>query len=55
MAFAPDGTLFWAERAGTIKYWQSGGAHVFASVPTVTTEQGGGYSERGPVMSKWRR
>lgn len=27
--------------------WQGGSAHVFATVSTVTTEAGGGYSERG--------
>jgi glucose/arabinose dehydrogenase len=47
LAFAPDGRLFWAERAGTVKVWQNGAAHTFATVPTVTTERGGGYSERG--------
>ena len=47
LAFAPDGRLFWAERSGTVKVWQDGAAHTFATVKTVTTEQGGGYSERG--------
>jgi aldose sugar dehydrogenase len=47
LAFAPDGRLFWAERAGTIKVWQGGAERVFAIVNTVTTEPGGGYSERG--------
>jgi glucose/arabinose dehydrogenase len=47
LAFAPDGRLFWAERSGTIKVWQDGGARTFATVKTVTTERGGGYSERG--------
>ena len=47
LAFAPDGRLFWAERAGTVKVWQDGAARTFAAVPTVTTEPGGGYSERG--------
>ena len=47
LAFAPDGRLFWAERSGTIKVWQDGAAHTFATVKTVTTEPGGGYSERG--------
>ena len=47
LAFAPDGRLFYAERSGNVKVWQDGGAHTFASVTTVTTERGGGYSERG--------
>ena len=47
LAFAPDGRLFYAERAGTIRVWQNGASKVFASVETVTTERGGGYSERG--------
>lgn len=47
LAFAPDGRLFFAERAGTVKVWQDGAAKVFAQVATVTTEPGGGYSERG--------
>jgi glucose/arabinose dehydrogenase len=47
LAFAPDGRLFWAERAGTVKVWQGGAAQVFGAVNTVTTEPGGGYSERG--------
>jgi glucose/arabinose dehydrogenase len=47
LAFAPDGRLFWADRSGTVKVWQNGAAQTFASVQTVTTEPGGGYSERG--------
>lgn len=47
LAFAPDGRLFWTERSGTVKVWQDGAAHDFAHVGTVTTEAGGGYSERG--------
>ena len=47
LAFAPDGRLFWAERSGTVKVWQDGAAKEFARVATVTTEAGGGYSERG--------
>jgi glucose/arabinose dehydrogenase len=47
LAFAPDGRLFWAERSGTVAVWQNGAAHPFATVTTVTTEAGGGYSERG--------
>jgi glucose/arabinose dehydrogenase len=47
LAFAPDGRLFWTERSGTVRVWQDGGSHVFASVATVTTEAGGSYSERG--------
>ena len=47
LAFAPDGRLFWTERSGTVRVWQDGAARDFAHVSTVTTEQGGGYSERG--------
>ncbi|HEY6379533.1 MAG TPA: PQQ-dependent sugar dehydrogenase [Candidatus Dormibacteraeota bacterium] len=47
LAFAPDGRLFWTERGGTVRVWQGGAARAFASVSTVTTEPGGGYSERG--------
>ena len=47
LAFAPDGRLFYAERSGTVRVWQSGSSRVFATVDTVTTEPGGGYSERG--------
>src|SRR5579864_2220128 len=47
LAFAPDGRLFYTERRGTVRVWQSGASHVFATVPTVTIERGGGYSERG--------
>ena len=47
LAFAPDGRLFWAERGGTVRVWQGGTARRFATVSTVTTEPGGGYSERG--------
>ncbi|MGI8608302.1 MAG: PQQ-dependent sugar dehydrogenase [Candidatus Dormibacteria bacterium] len=47
LAFAPDGRLFYAERSGTIRVWQDGKALAFASVPTVTTEALGAYSERG--------
>src|SRR5439155_752402 len=38
LAFAPDGRLFWAERAGTVRVYQDGQAKEFATVPTVTTE-----------------
>ena len=47
LAFAPDGRLFFAERRGTVRVLQDGEVRTFASVPTVTTEAGGGYSERG--------
>jgi glucose/arabinose dehydrogenase len=47
LAFAPDGRLFYAERAGTVQVFQGGQARVFATVSTVTSEAGGGYSERG--------
>jgi aldose sugar dehydrogenase len=47
LAFAPDGRLFFAERSGTVKVFQDGAIKEFAKVPTVTSEPGGGYSERG--------
>jgi glucose/arabinose dehydrogenase len=47
LAFAPDGRLFFTERLGTVRVFQDGAVKEFAKVPTVTTEQGGGYSERG--------
>jgi glucose/arabinose dehydrogenase len=47
LAFAPDGRLFFTERAGTVRVFQGGQSKVFATVTTVTTEPGGGYSERG--------
>ena len=47
LAFAPDGRLFFAERSGTVRVFQDGRTKEFARVPTVTTERGGGYSERG--------
>jgi aldose sugar dehydrogenase len=47
LAFAPDGRLFFTERSGTVRVFQDGAVKEFAKVPTVTTEQGGGYSERG--------
>jgi aldose sugar dehydrogenase len=47
LAFAPDGRLFYAERSGTVRVWQGGKSRVFATVRTVTSERGGGYSERG--------
>ena len=47
LAFAPDGRLFFTERSGTVRVYQGGAARVFATVSTVTTEPGGGYSERG--------
>ncbi|GAC1330576.1 MAG: hypothetical protein NVSMB17_08050 [Candidatus Dormibacteria bacterium] len=47
LAFSPDGRLFFAERAGTIRVFQDGKAMLFARVPTVTTEVLGTYSERG--------
>jgi glucose/arabinose dehydrogenase len=47
LAFAPDGRLFYAERSGSVRVWQNGASRLFATVPTVTTEAGGGYSERG--------
>lgn len=47
LAFAPDGRLFFTERSGTVRVYQGGQSKVFATVATVTTESGGGYSERG--------
>jgi aldose sugar dehydrogenase len=47
LAFGPDGRLFFAERSGTVRVFQNGVVKEFAKVPTVTTEGGGGYSERG--------
>lgn len=47
LAFAPDGRLFYAERSGRVRVWQGGAARTFATVPTVTTESDGSYSERG--------
>ncbi len=47
LAWAPDGRLFFAERAGTIKIATGGTAKAFATVPTVTSEKSGFYSERG--------
>ena len=45
--FAPDGRLFFAERGGAIKIASGGQVATFTNVATVTTERGGGYSERG--------
>ncbi len=47
LAFAPDGRLLYTERSGTVRVWQNGAAKAFATVPTVTTEADGSYSERG--------
>ena len=47
LAWAPDGRLFFAERGGAIKIARGDKVTTFATVPTVTTERGGGYSERG--------
>ncbi len=47
LAFAPDGRLFIAERGGRIRVASGAGVSTFATVATVTTEPGGGYSERG--------
>ncbi|HEV7864521.1 MAG TPA: PQQ-dependent sugar dehydrogenase [Acidimicrobiia bacterium] len=47
LTFAPDGRLFFSERSGTVRVFQDGAVKEFAKVPTVTTENGGGYSERG--------
>jgi glucose/arabinose dehydrogenase len=47
LAWAPDGRLFFAERAGAVKIASGSDVRTFTTVPTVTTESGGGYSERG--------
>jgi glucose/arabinose dehydrogenase len=47
LAWAPDGRLFFAERAGAIRIAAGGTVTTFATVPTVTTERSGDYSERG--------
>jgi glucose/arabinose dehydrogenase len=47
LAWTPDGRLFFAERAGTVKVVSGTDVTTFATVPTVTTERTGGYSERG--------
>jgi glucose/arabinose dehydrogenase len=47
LAFAPDGRLFFTERGGAVRVWQGGAVATFATVPTVTTEANGSYSERG--------
>jgi glucose/arabinose dehydrogenase len=47
LAWAPDGRLFVAERAGTIKIVTGTSVEEFATVPTVTSDRNGFYSERG--------
>ena len=47
LAWAPDGRLFFAEHAGAIKIDAGGSIKTFATVPTVTEERNGSYSERG--------
>ena len=47
LAWAPDGRLFFAERAGTIKILTGSSMKVFTTVPTVTSDRSGFYSERG--------
>jgi aldose sugar dehydrogenase len=48
LAWAPDGRLFLAERAGAIKIASGGAVHEFVRVPALTTEPSGSfYSERG--------
>jgi glucose/arabinose dehydrogenase len=47
MAWAPDGRLFFAERAGAIKIASPGAVSTFTTVPAATSERAGGYSERG--------
>ena len=41
LAFAPDGRMFWTELSGTLKVWQNGGVHVFATVPTSNSGERG--------------
>jgi glucose/arabinose dehydrogenase len=41
LAFAPDGRLFYTERAGAVKVWQNGAARTFATVSTVTDGERG--------------
>ncbi len=47
LAWAPDRRLFIAERAGTIEVAAGTQLSAFTTVPTVTTQPGGGSSERG--------
>jgi aldose sugar dehydrogenase len=47
LAWAPDRRLFIAERDGTIAVADGTKVTTFTTVPTVTTQPGGGYSERG--------
>jgi glucose/arabinose dehydrogenase len=47
VVWAPDGRLFFGERAGAIRIAAGGTVSLFATVPTVTGERSGGYSERG--------
>jgi glucose/arabinose dehydrogenase len=47
LAFAPDSRLFFTERSGAVRVFQDGAVREFGKVATVTTEQSGGYSERG--------
>ena len=41
LAFAPDGRLFYTERAGTVKVWQNGAAKTFATVPVASDGERG--------------
>jgi glucose/arabinose dehydrogenase len=47
IAWAPDRRLFIAERSGTIAVADGTTVSVFTTVPTVTTQPDGSYSERG--------
>ncbi len=41
LAFAPDGRLFYTERAGSVMVWQNGAAKTFATVRTATDGERG--------------
>jgi glucose/arabinose dehydrogenase len=47
LAWAPDGRLFFAQRDGAVKVAVGDEVSTVTTLPTVTTERGGGYSERG--------
>jgi glucose/arabinose dehydrogenase len=41
VAFAPDGRMFYTERAGTVKVWQGGATHTFATVSVASDGERG--------------